>query len=116
MAVPLAESGIPIYIHGLYPLQSPGGWEDLKPHSLCGLRRHSRQLQRYPGNHRGGADEASKFWLWVLNDLHDRGVEDVLFFCVDGLPGFNHTGCIPQGGDTALCHPHAAQFLQICQI
>ena len=64
----------------------------------------------------GGADEASKFWLWVLNDLHDRGVEDVLFFCVDGLPGFNHTGCIPQGGDTALCHPHAAQFLQICQI
>ena len=35
-----------------------------------------------------GANETSKFWLGMLNDLHNRGVEDVLFFCVDGLPGF----------------------------
>ena len=25
---------------------------------------------------------------WMLNDLKNRGVQDVLFFCVDGLPGF----------------------------
>ena len=24
----------------------------------------------------------------MLNDLHNLGVKDVLFFCVDGLPGF----------------------------
>ena len=24
----------------------------------------------------------------MLNDLKNRGVQDVLFFCVDGLPGF----------------------------
>ena len=35
-----------------------------------------------------GANESSKFWLGMLNDLKNRGVMDVLFFCVDGLSGF----------------------------
>lgn len=35
-----------------------------------------------------GANESSKFWLGMLNDLKNRGLTDVLFFCVDGLPGF----------------------------
>ena len=35
-----------------------------------------------------GANETSKFWLGMINDLKNRGVKDVLFFCVDGLPGF----------------------------
>jgi len=35
-----------------------------------------------------GANESSKFWLGVLNDLRNRGVEKVLIFCVDGLTGF----------------------------
>lgn len=35
-----------------------------------------------------GANESSKFWLGVLNDLKNRGVNDVLIFCVDGLKGF----------------------------
>lgn len=33
--------------------------------------------------------EGAKFWLQVLTELHNRGVEDVLFFCVDGLQGFS---------------------------
>jgi putative transposase len=32
--------------------------------------------------------EGAKFWLAVLNDLHQRGVRDVLVACVDGLAGF----------------------------
>jgi putative transposase len=32
--------------------------------------------------------EGAKFWLAVLNDLHHRGIEDVLVCCVDGLTGF----------------------------
>jgi putative transposase len=32
--------------------------------------------------------EGAKFWLAVLNDLAQRGVEDVLIACVDGLAGF----------------------------
>ena len=34
-----------------------------------------------------GDNESSKFWLGVLNELKNRGVEDVLMFCVDGLTG-----------------------------
>jgi putative transposase len=32
--------------------------------------------------------EGAKFWLAVLNDLHQRGTKDVLVCCVDGLAGF----------------------------
>jgi len=32
--------------------------------------------------------EGAKFWLAVLNDLHQRGVQDILICCVDGLTGF----------------------------
>jgi transposase-like protein len=32
--------------------------------------------------------EGAKFWLAVLNELHKRGVADVLIACVDGLAGF----------------------------
>ena len=32
--------------------------------------------------------EGAKFWLAVLNDLHQRGVGDILIACVDGLAGF----------------------------
>lgn len=35
-----------------------------------------------------GANENSKFWLGMPNDLKNRGVKDVLFFCVDGPAGF----------------------------
>jgi transposase-like protein len=34
-----------------------------------------------------GENETSKFWLGVMNDLKNRGVQDVLLFCVDGLTG-----------------------------
>jgi len=34
-----------------------------------------------------GENETSKFWLGVLNELKNRGVEEVLLFCVDGLTG-----------------------------
>jgi putative transposase len=32
--------------------------------------------------------EGAKFWLAVLNELKQRGVQDVLICCVDGLKGF----------------------------
>ena len=33
-------------------------------------------------------NEGAKFWLQVLNDLKQRGVQDILIACVDGLKGF----------------------------
>jgi putative transposase len=32
--------------------------------------------------------EGAKFWMQVLNDLKQRGVQDILICCVDGLKGF----------------------------
>lgn len=32
--------------------------------------------------------EGAKFWLTVLTDLKQRGVEDILVACIDGLKGF----------------------------
>lgn len=32
--------------------------------------------------------EGSRFWMSILNELKDRGVEDILIACVDGLKGF----------------------------
>ncbi|MBC3803367.1 hypothetical protein GH808_02800 [Acetobacterium fimetarium] len=35
-----------------------------------------------------GENESAKFWLLVMNDLKNRGVEDVLIAGIDGLTGF----------------------------
>lgn len=35
-----------------------------------------------------GENESAKFWLSVLNGLKNRGAEDILIICVDGLSGF----------------------------
>ena len=32
--------------------------------------------------------EGAKFWMHVLNDIKNRGAEDILIACVDGLKGF----------------------------
>jgi transposase-like protein len=36
-----------------------------------------------------GENETSKYWLGLLNELKNRGVQDVLIFAIDGLNGFN---------------------------
>jgi transposase-like protein len=35
-----------------------------------------------------GENESSKYWLSTLNGLKNRGVEDILITCIDGLVGF----------------------------
>lgn len=35
-----------------------------------------------------GENESAKFWLSVMNGLKNRGVQDILIACVDGLTGF----------------------------
>lgn len=36
-----------------------------------------------------GESESSKFWLMVLNELKNRGVQDILIACTDNLNGFS---------------------------
>ena len=59
---------------GLYCSESP-----LEHSSRLALGRSDASL--FP---RSGAN----YWLSVLTDLHNRGVQDILIACVDGLKGF----------------------------
>ena len=45
-----------------------------------------------------GEHESAKFWLSVLNELKNRGVQDILITCVDNLTGFSQaiSACYPQ--------------------
>lgn len=45
-----------------------------------------------------GEAETSKFWLSVMNELKNRGTEDILICSVDGLNGFSQaiTAVYPQ--------------------
>lgn len=44
-----------------------------------------------------GENESAKFWLSVLNELKNRGVQDILIICVDNLTGFSQaiSACYP---------------------
>ena len=35
-----------------------------------------------------GGNESAKYWLSVLNEIKNRGVEDIMIVSVDGLTGF----------------------------
>lgn len=37
-----------------------------------------------------GENESAKYWLSILNGLKNRGVDDILIACVDGLTGFDN--------------------------
>ena len=51
--------------------------------------------------------EGSKFWLHVLNDMKNRGVEDIIFACVDGLRGFPEAiKAIFPGAEVQTCIVH----------
>lgn len=36
-----------------------------------------------------GESESSKFWLMVLNELKNRGIQDILIACTENLTGFS---------------------------
>jgi len=61
------------------------------------------------------ADNAgAKFWLSVMTELKNRGVQDVLIAVVDGLKGFPEaiTAAFPQAAvQTCIVHPLAGSAL-----
>jgi len=36
-----------------------------------------------------GENEGAKFWMGLVNEIKNRGVEDILITCIDGLSGFS---------------------------
>ncbi len=51
--------------------------------------------------------EGAKFWMGVLNEIKNRGVEDIFIICVDGLKGFPDAikAIFPQA-DIQVCITH----------
>lgn len=51
--------------------------------------------------------EGAKFWMGVLTELKNRGVQDILFACMDGLTGFPEAvRCIFPDTRVQLCIVH----------
>ena len=56
------------------------------------------------------ATEGAKFWLAVLTELRNRGIKDVLIFCVDGLKGFPEAiGNVFPQAEVQQCIVHAVR-------
>ncbi len=51
--------------------------------------------------------EGAKYWMHVLNDLKNRGVDDILIACVDGLKGFPEAiKAVYPNTDVQVCIAH----------
>lgn len=65
-----------------------------------------------------GENESAKFWLSIMNGLKNRGVEDILIACVDGLNGFSQAieAVYPKTEIQQCINPPDPQFHKICII
>ncbi|MEF3818824.1 transposase, partial [Acinetobacter baumannii] len=54
--------------------------------------------------------EGAKFWLSVMTELKNRGVQDILVACVDGLKGFpDAIASVYPHTDIQLCIVHVVR-------
>lgn len=68
-----------------YKVRQNGTVESRAIYNILGIGMDGRKdlIGLYSSKHEG-----AKFWLSVLTDLKQRGVEDILIACIDGLKGF----------------------------
>ena len=59
-----------------------------------------------------GGNESAKYWLGVLNEIKNRGVEDILIISVDGLTGF--ADAINADGDSKMHRPSDSLYHEVC--
>lgn len=83
---PLAEVYAVVYMDAIhYHVRSEGRIVKRAVYVAIGIDMAGRKevLGMYVGE-----NESAKFWLSIMNGLRNRGVEDILIVCVDGLSGF----------------------------
>lgn len=63
-----------------------------------------------------GENESAKFWLSVLNNLKNHGVQDILITCMDNLSNFSKaiTACYSNTENSEVHHPPDPQFDALC--
>jgi transposase-like protein len=83
---PLSPAYPIVYLDALRVNSREGGKNQNKAlHIALGINMEGRKevLGFYLGE-----NEGAKFWMGVLTDLKNRGVEDIFIACMDGLAGF----------------------------
>lgn len=99
---PLASLYVLMWLDGIYyKVRQDGKVVTRVLYSVIGLTLSGRKqvLGIYTAE-----SESARFWLTVLTDLKQRGVEDILISCVDGLKGF----------DTAINTVFPRTTVQLC--
>lgn len=94
-----------VWMDAMYvKLRTPSGRVESRClYSVLGLdvEGHKSLLGMYLGHDTG---EGARFWLQVLTDLQQRGVEEILIACIDHLKGFSEA--------IASIYPHTR--VQLC--
>ena len=58
-----------------------------------------------------GGNESAKYWLGVLNEIKNRGVEDIMIVSVDGLTGFGDAiGAVFPRAEIQRCIVHQVRY------
>lgn len=58
-----------------------------------------------------GGNESAKYWLGVLNEIKNRGVEDIMIVSVDGLTGFvDAIGAVYPQAEIQRCIVHQVRY------
>lgn len=58
-----------------------------------------------------GGNESAKYWLGVLNEIKNRGVEDIMIVSVDGLTGFaDAIGAVFPKAEVQRCIVHQIRY------
>ena len=58
-----------------------------------------------------GGSESAKYWLGVLTELKNRGVQDILICCIDGLKGFEQAiGTVFPQTEIQRCIVHQVRY------
>jgi len=83
---PLASVYVVVYFDAIhYKIRRDGKVENRAAYTCLGIDCHGHRdvLGLWIGE-----SEGAHFWLSILSELQNRGVEDILIACVDGLKGF----------------------------
>src|SRR5512141_632948 len=84
---PLASLYVIVYLDAIHlKIRREGRVETVAVYTVLGveLDGHRDALGHWVGD----GHESSNFWLNVISDLQNRGVQDILIACMDGLSGF----------------------------
>lgn len=87
-----------------YKVKEDGRTQTRCVYNILGINKDGRKdvLGMYVSH-----SEGANFWLGVINDLKQRGVNDILIACIDGLKGFDEAiGTIYPGTEIQSCIVH----------